>query len=157
MRFALLISSLVSLASCAPLSTTYDPIDVVIEVRDAGTGEPLSDAELYGGVNAIFNPDSQPGPLGRPGGIPGFVVVNEPSEWVARTDSNGQAAVRLAGGNPTSLTITRPGYLRLRACIETGRSEIIGGSHWRSGPRNPVTGQERPLEFRVVRTATAAD
>ena len=44
MRHAGLIALLLSLTSCAPLSTTYDPIDVVIEVRDASTGRPVDDA-----------------------------------------------------------------------------------------------------------------
>ena len=161
MRHAGLITFLLSLASCAPLSTTYDPIDVVIEVRDASTGRPVDDAMVIGGVNAMFNPDSQPGALGQPGRIPGFVVVNEPSDWMVRTDSQGKAVVQLAGGNPNSLTISKHGYDRIHACIETGVDGVTNGDQWqrdsRISHRRPGRAESHQLEFRVVDRGSGTD
>ncbi len=161
MRNALLVWGLLTLSSCAPLSTTYEPIAVIIEVRDVATGRPIEDAVVTGGVNALFNPDSQPGALGQPGRIPGFVVVNEPSDWAVRTDLRGRVDLQLAGGNPNSLSISKPGYQTIRVCIETGRSGVLVGDHWQGDSRlthrrpNRTDGQR--LEFRIVDGQTASE
>ena len=161
MRNALLVWGLLTLSSCAPLSTTYEPIAVVIEVRDVATGRPIEDAVVTGGVNALFNPDSQPGALGQPGRIPGFVVVNEPSDWAVRTDLRGRVDLQLAGGNPNSLTISKHGYDRIHACIETGVDGVTNGDQWqrdsRISHRRPGRAESHQLEFRVVDRGSGTD
>ena len=157
MRFPLLILSIFATAACAPLTSHYAPVDAVIEVRDADTGHPIADATVYGGVNALFNPDSQVGVLGRPGSIPGFVVVNEPSHWMTRTDSNGVAEVQIAGGNPTSLTIVKPGYARIQDWIGTGSTGRLAGTHWRSDQLIASESAGRTLEYRIIPSTDALD
>lgn len=150
-----LIASLTAilLTSCAPLTSTRAPIEVAIDVRDARTGEPVPDALILGGVDAFFYPDSQPGPFGRPGGIPSFVVVNEPSEWLVRTDRDGTAVVRIAGGNPSSMLIIKDGYQSTSATLEAGTTGTVEHAHWTTAdPPQAVHGRPLPaplLEFRV--------
>jgi len=152
MRFLALLM-LLALAGCAPLDTRYAPVRVVIEVRDAQSGTPLEDAAVLGGVNAIFNPDTQPGMLGRPGGIPSFVVVNEPSSWILTTNGAGMAIGEVAGGNPTSVLIVKDGYLPIRAVIETNSTKSVFPFYWNEGRTESTPyGSEpagRRLEFRV--------
>jgi len=152
MRF-LVSFMLLALAGCAPLDTRYSPVKVVIEVRDAENGTPLEDAAVLGGVNAIFNPDSQPGVLGRPGGIPSFVVVNEPSSWILTTNGAGVAMGEVAGGNPTSVLIVKDGYLPTRAVIETNSTRPVFPHDWNEGEAGPTPFGTQParlrLEFRV--------
>ena len=154
MRGFMAVLALILVTSCAPLDTRYAPISVVIDVRDAASGDPVAGAAVLGGVNALFNPDSQPGSLGRPGGIPGFVVVNEPSEWITRTDESGRATTSIAGGNPTSLVILKDGYDVSRATIRTNTTLPVGFGSWSEGLVSPVPAGTTPvgkrLEFRVL-------
>lgn len=141
-------------AGCAPLDTRYAPVRVLIDVRDAVTGEPLEDVAVLGGVNAMFNPDTQPGILGRAGGIPSFVVVNEPSSWILTTDASGQATGWLAGGNPTSILIIKDGYMPTRTIIEANSTRPVGLEYWNEGLAEPIpagsTSTTNRLEFRVL-------
>lgn len=141
-------------AGCAPLDTRYAPVRVIIDVRDAVTGEPLEDVAVLGGVNAMFNPDHQPSMLGRPGEIPSFVVVNEPSSWILTTNGSGQATGWVAGGNPTSMLIIKDGYMPTRAFIETNSTRPVGLEYWNEGLVDPIPAGTTPtanrLEFRVL-------
>lgn len=146
------------LTSCAPLTSTRAPIEVAIDVRDARTGEPIPDALIVGGVGAFFYPDSQPGPFGRPGVIPSFVVVNDPSEWAVRTGRDGTAVVQIAGGNPSSMLIIKDGYQATNATLEAGTTRSLEHAHWTTAdPPQAVHGRPLPaplLEFRVRDTGT---
>ncbi len=140
------------LAGCAPLSTRYAAIPIRIEVRDAATGMPLGDARISGGVNVAFNPSAQPGFLGRPGGVPSFVEINEPSSWTSTTDQAGLTRLSIAGGNPSSITISRDGYETIRSVINAGERLPVNHRLWSEGdqpPRPSESGAGR-MEFRVL-------
>ena len=147
-----LLTATALLAGCAPLTSRYQPVPVRIEVRDAVTGMPLDDALISGGVDVAFNPSTQPGVLGRPGGIPGIVEINEPSSWKTRTDVHGIVLTDIAGGNPSSITIRHRGYATIRSVIHAGERTTTNHRLWSHGTTTPDDRMrdERRMEFRVV-------
>lgn len=153
-----LFVGLLLFTGCAPLDTRYQPVPVVIDVRDSATGEPIEDVAILGSVNVLFNVDMQDNSLGRGGGIPGFVEINEPSGWIVHTDGSGSVATSIAGGNPTSLLIYKEGYPFARGVVETNTTRPFGATGWTEGHVSPAVHGEplqgTRLQYRVLPAGT---
>lgn len=138
---------------CAPLDTTYAPIEIDIDVRDALTHKPIEGAVVVGSVNVFFYPESQDNMFGRPGVVPGFVEVNEPAGWNVLTNEVGTARTHVAGGNPTYLYIIADGYPSAEGYIETTEMTASSPAAWTQGvleqALHDAPMEAARLEFRV--------
>ena len=138
---------------CAPLSTTYTPTTLSIDVRDAKTQVPIQDAVIVGSTQVMFYPEMQDNMFGRPGVIPSFVAINEPSGWHVETNSKGTAQTSTAGGTPFVISVMARGYATAHGVITVdaaGRPH--GAMVWGRGETMPDDQSGRTLEFRVQPT-----
>jgi hypothetical protein len=143
--------------ACAPLSTTYQPITLTIDVRDAHTHAPIQDAVILGSTQVMFYPEMQDNMFGRPGVIPSFVAINEPSGWQIETDSSGAAKTSTAGGTPITLAVMAPGYATARGLVTIDAAGHPSGAlSWARGDTLPDEQNGRTLEFRVQPAGTPA-
>jgi hypothetical protein len=133
MRCKPLVLLAIMFTGCAPLDTSYAPIEVGIDVRDATTHRPIEGARVVGSVHVFFYPESQDNMFGRPGVVPGFVEVNEPAGWKVLTNEDGTALTHVAGGNPTYLYIIADGYPSAEGYIETAEMTAEYPSAWTHG------------------------
>lgn len=154
MRMFMSMMSCCLASACAPLTTIYPSTNIVIDVRDAHTSQPIDHAVLLGSSQVMFYPEMQKNELGRPGTIPSFVAVNEPSGWHVET-VNGTAHVTAAGGTPVSLTVMAQGYSTAK-CVFTidSKGDPVGQGFWNRGTTMPDDTAEGTLEFRVDATST---
>jgi len=136
-------------SACAPLTTTYPSTDIVIDVRDADTLEPIDGAMLMGSSQVMFYPVMQENELGRPGTIPSFVAINEPTGWQVET-VDGTAHTVAAGGTAVHLTVMAQGYSTARTVFTIDSTgQPIGLSLWSQGNTMPDDTAVGTLEFRV--------
>ena len=143
--------------ACAPLTTTYPPMGIVIDVRDSQTHSPIHGAMVVGSTNVFYYPVMEDNMFGRGGVVPSFVAVNQPDGWQIETDASGMAHTMTAGGTPTSFAIIAPGYAATRGRFESHSSGLpIGAQQWSLG--HTVDGQPtlHTLEFRVRSQQAAA-
>ena len=151
MRFPLGMMLMLLMTGCAPLSTTYTPISLTIDVRDAQTQVPIQDAVIVGSTLVMFYPEMQDNMFGRPGAIPSFVAINEPTGWRVSTNSSGSAIATVAGGTPTSIMVMAEHYAPLHVTIEIDQAGVPHGAMlWSAGDEHPDECSERTLECRVV-------
>ncbi len=143
--------------ACAPLTTTYPPTGIVIDVRDSQTHSPIHGAMVVGSTNVFYYPVMEDNMFGRGGVIPSFVAVNQPDGWQIETDASGMAHTMTGGGSPTSFAIIASGYATTHGRFESHPSGWpIGAQQWSLGRR--VDGQPtlHTLEFRVRSHQAAA-
>ena len=151
MRY-LTITLLAGLAvGCAPLTTVHQPTTLMVDVRDAETREPISEAVVIGSSLYMFNPEMEDNMFGRAGSIPSFVEINEPSGWRVWTNARGSAQTTVAGGTPSSITVMAEGYAPAHVNVEIDDTGVPHGAMlWTTGDATQSTNGLRRLECRVV-------
>jgi len=114
---------------------------LLVEVRDAATGEPAAGASVVADVPSRNHPFSVASLLGQTG------------ELATRSaaDGRGRARVEYLAGRPVRLGVLEPGWDTGFVLLDPDAPGFAAeGDGWISGQTPPIDGARRP-EFRVVR------